>query len=109
MKTILKTYLEQKFKGSEKEFFSEEEINEFLEYYSNDIWNNIGNDFINFFSEKKDLRQCSICGKLMDEGFIYDGGASYYCSDECLRHDFTKKEWKEEFDTNENSCWTTWW
>ena len=110
MKNILKTYLEQKFKGSEKEFFSEEEINKFLEYYSNDIWENIGDEFITYMGEHgKEVRQCSICGKLMDEGYIYDGGDKYYCSDECLHKDFTPEEWKLECEMNEESTWTTWW
>lgn len=55
-----------------------------------------------------DVRRCSICGRLMQEGYCQDGGWRYYCSDECLHHDFTDEEWNEECDNNDQSYWTQW-
>jgi hypothetical protein len=55
-----------------------------------------------------DVRRCSVCGRLMQEGYCQDGGWKYYCSDECLHKDFTDEEWNEECDNNENSYWTQW-
>ena len=41
-----------------------------------------------------EYRICSICGDIMVYGYCYDGGDKYYCSDECLHHDFTDEEWE---------------
>ena len=42
------------------------------------------------------MRICSKCGKhLISEGFVIEGGYSYYCSEECLYQDMTKDEWEE--------------
>ncbi len=56
----------------------------------------------------EEIRVCSICGKEMDDGYCVDAGLRYYCSDECLHKDFTPEEWKEEYETNEDSYWTQW-
>lgn len=55
-----------------------------------------------------DVRRCSICGRLMQEGYCQDGGYRYYCSDDCLHHDFTDEEWNKECDNNDQSYWTQW-
>lgn len=54
------------------------------------------------------LRVCSVCGKLMPEGYCQDMGYKYYCSDECLHTDFTDEEWKIECEENDQSYWTVW-
>jgi len=54
------------------------------------------------------LRVCSICGKPMYTGYCYDGGLAYYCSKDCLHHDFTPEEWEQECAENEDSYWTDW-
>lgn len=46
-------------------------------------------------NEGIDVRICSKCGNLMDEGYLIDGGTAYYCSDECLYSEITKEEWKK--------------
>ena len=48
-------------------------------------------------------RRCSVCGKLMDEGYCEDMGAAYYCSDECLHTEYTDEEWAEECESNDQS------
>ena len=53
-------------------------------------------------------RICSICGAPMQEGYCYDGGSKYYCSAQCLRHDFTEEEWEELYEEGGDSYWTTW-
>lgn len=63
-----------------------------------------------FDEDELNFRVCSICGEYMDEGYVYNSGEKYYCSDECLHQDFTPEQWKEECDTNEDTTyWTTWW
>lgn len=51
---------------------------------------------------------CSICGQRMTEGYCYESGEAYYCSDECLHHDFTDEEWEELYSDDGDSYWTTW-
>ena len=55
-----------------------------------------------------DIRRCSVCGRLMQEGYCQDGGYRYYCSDECLHHDFTDEGWNKECVNNDQSYWTQW-
>lgn len=53
-------------------------------------------------------RVCSICGRPMYTGYCYDSGLAYYCSEDCLHHDFTPEEWEQECAENEDSYWTDW-
>ena len=55
-----------------------------------------------------DFRVCSECGALMHQGYCCDMGYKYYCSDECLHHDFTTKEWIDECENEPQSYWTDW-
>lgn len=59
--------------------------------------------------ELENVRRCSVCGEPMDEGYTYDNGLMYYCSDKCLHHDFTDEEWEEECKNNPDSYHTNWW
>lgn len=71
---------------------------------------NIESDMLYFTEEGEILgeyRICSICGEVMICGYCYEGGEKYYCSDECLHHDFTDEEW-EEVVYNSDSYWTEW-
>ena len=66
-----------------------------------------------FFAEENEdekyARTCSECGKGMNEGYCFDGGRAYYCSDECLHKHFTPEEWEELYDDGEgDSYWTEW-
>ena len=54
-------------------------------------------------------RTCEVCGKTITEGYCYDGGRAYYCSDNCLTHDFTEEEWEHLCDHEDSeSYWTHW-
>ena len=63
---------------------------------------------------KKYARECDECGKGMNEGYCFDGGRAYYCSDECLHKHFTPEEWEELCSDDDDalepsdSYWTTW-
>jgi len=58
---------------------------------------------------KKYARECDECGKGFNEGYCFDGGRAYYCSDECLHKHFTPEEWEEAYADGEgDSYWTTW-
>ena len=55
-----------------------------------------------------EFRVCSICGDDMINGYCLNSGDRYYCSDECLGHDFTKEEWAQECEENDDSYYTEW-
>ena len=64
------------------------------------------NDLINYFTNG---RECSECGKEMNEGYCIDNGLEYYCSDECLHKHYTEEEYEEMYDDgNGDSYWTEW-
>ena len=56
----------------------------------------------------KYARICTCCHSGMNEGFI-SNNYEYYCTAQCLRNKYTKKEW-EELASEENSgnYWTQW-
>lgn len=57
----------------------------------------------------EDLRVCSVCGKVMNKGYVVDSGMEYYCSDECLLTKYTNDEWNEMYDNgNSDSYYTEW-
>lgn len=66
-------------------------------------------DFWEELSEHLDcFRICKICGEPMIVGYCIDG-ANTYCSDECLRHDYTVEEFEALYNNGEgNSYYTTW-
>ena len=47
------------------------------------------------------MRKCSICGNEMssgyyvEDGYLNENGAEYYCSDECLYSVYTEEEYQE--------------
>jgi hypothetical protein len=54
-------------------------------------------------------RTCEKCGKGMIEGFVIDGGMSYYCSEECLHKDVSPEEWEQLYNEGDgDSYWTEW-
>jgi hypothetical protein len=58
---------------------------------------------------QKYARKCSKCNKGMNDGYVYEGGCDYYCSDECLNIDFTPQEWAELVgDLEGENYWTEW-
>ena len=67
--------------------------------------------FMETINEYRDcIRQCSVCGKLMCQGYVIESGDGYYCSDDCMQKDgMTREEFEELFnDGNGDSYWTEW-
>lgn len=100
--------------GTDKELYSVEELNKFADFYL-DKWDEntsedvIAEAFTDFWWDKEnECRRCSVCGKLMMEGYCVDAGAAYYCSDECLHTEYTEAEWEEECNSNDQSYYTEW-
>lgn len=89
------------------------QLNEFIKSYLEKnnmiIPNKMADALVEYYwGTKYECRRCSVCGRLMQEGYCQDGGYRYYCSDDCLHHDFTDEEWNEECDNNDQSYWTQW-
>jgi hypothetical protein len=69
----------------------------------------IENDPTSGKTMKKYHAKCSNCNKLMNEGYVINGGQEYYCSNKCLNIHITKKKWLEMYDNgNRDSYWTEW-
>lgn len=96
-------------KGTSKEILTEEEAADFAFRYINHNNTFSAEEIAEYCGEAFDnIRRCSVCGRLMQEGYCEDGGWRYYCSDECLHTKYSDAEWEEECENNENSYWTTW-
>ena len=112
--------------GTDKELYTEDELNKFASFYL-DKWdentseNIIAESFTDFWwNTDRTCRRCSVCGKLMREGYCVDMGAlmregycvdmgaAYYCSDECLHTEYSDEEWAEECENNDQSYYTEW-
>jgi len=100
--------------GTDKELYSTEELNKFATFYL-DKWDEntsedvIAEAFTDFWwNSENECRRCSVCGKLMMEGYCVDAGAAYYCSNECLHTEYTEAEWEEECNSNDQSYYTEW-
>ena len=66
------------------------------------------NKKIEDYAEQNDIRICSECGRLMDEGYVVEN-CEWYCSDECLHANITEKEFLKLYDDgNGDSYWTEW-
>lgn len=64
---------------------------------------------INEYAEKHNIRVCSKCGHLMDNGYINEHDFSYYCSDECLHKDYTQEEYEKLYNNGFGDFyWTEW-
>ena len=60
-------------------------------------------------AKKKFARECTACGKGMNEGYCIESGIEYYCSDACLHTEITPEEWLELYNDGEgDSYWTDW-
>lgn len=100
--------------GTDLELFDEEELNRFASLYL-DKWDEdtsgdvVAEAFVDYWRDTdRCCRRCSVCGKLMREGYCEDIGAEYYCSTDCLHTDFTNEEWNEECKINDQSYYTEW-
>jgi hypothetical protein len=61
-------------------------------------------------AKKEFARNCTECSKGMNEGYCFDGGRAYYCSNECLYTVFTHEETAVDEATvaTGDSYWTEW-
>ena len=120
--TILKKG-EYYYASIEAEGYSTKEIECFIDKVGNtdadecstdDEFNAVTETFQNYIIANgvKYARKCDKCGKGMNEGFVYEGGINYYCTEECLYLDFTPQKWGNllsDFDDDEsNNYWTEW-
>lgn len=69
--------------GTDKELYTEDKLNKFATFYL-DKWDEntsedvIAESFTDFWWDTdRTCRRCSICGKLMREGYCVDMGAAY--------------------------------
>lgn len=66
-------------------------------------------EMIEVYAEENDIRVCTECGHLMDEGYCIENGIEYYCSEECLHKHISEEEFEELYDNgNGDSYWTEW-
>lgn len=82
MKSIL-SRLTQAVNGTDKELFSEQELNQFASFYL-DKWDKntsedvVAESFVDYWwNTDRACRRCSECGKLMREGYCADMGVAY--------------------------------
>jgi hypothetical protein len=60
-------------------------------------------------TKKEFARECTACGKGMNEGYCIEGGIEYYCSDACLHTEITPEEWLELYNDGEGDSYYTDW
>ena len=100
--------------GTDRELFDEQELNRFASFYLDKWDEDTSGDveaeaFVDYWwNTDKSCRRCSVCGKLMREGYCEDMGEAYYCSTDCLHTNFTDEEWDEECENNDQSYYTEW-
>ena len=105
--------------GTDKDFYTDDELNAFANDFVSHkerqvdtkahLANFICEEFIRYADDHDNpCRRCSICGKLFHEGYCYSHGAAYYCSDDCLRHDFTLEHWKKECREDDQTYYAEW-
>ncbi len=56
----------------------------------------------------KFARKCDDCGKGMNEGYCINNGEKYYCTEICLYHHISAKEWNSLYSDEGDSYWTQW-
>lgn len=89
--------------GTEKNFFTKEEIENFaVENLS--VWDKNTSDFIiaeafvDFWrNTDRECERCGECGKLMREGCCMNIDEDYYCSIECLRMNYSREEYPDDW------------
>lgn len=57
--------------------------------------------------ELEDIRRCSECKNIMNQGYCIENGLEYYCSDECLHKHYTKEEYNLMYNSGD-SYYTSW-
>lgn len=59
--------------------------------------------------QEKQVRQCSQCNRLMDEGFYFESDSTYYCDEKCLTEVIPYRDYLEIYnDGNGDAYWTRW-
>lgn len=89
---------------------SEEEALEYAYEHAEADNGGVADDCYGDVLEVKDVihRQCKICGEVnFEQGYVVEDGYYYYCSTECLHHDFTDEEWEKAYE-EEWGYWTQW-
>lgn len=97
-------------KGTDKELYTDSELEIFFDYYEKECkGQNVVEAFLGYWWDSyKPCRRCSVCGKLMREGYCVSAGEAYYCSDECLSSEFTEEEWANQYEEDDQSYYTEW-
>lgn len=103
-------------KDTAKQYYTEEQINHFADFYLDKWDENTSEDIVaeslmDFYYDDDsipEIRRCSVCGKYFQEGYCQGGGEMYFCSDECLHTEFSDEEWKKECESDEQSYYTEW-
>lgn len=55
------------------------------------------------------MRQCSICKRLMQSGWINENDGTYFCTIKCRNTKYTQKEYNDVYDDgNGGFFWITW-
>ena len=101
--------------GTEKNIYTDEQLNEFAGFYV-DKWDEntsedvIAESFLDYWwNTEWPCRRCSECGELMTEGYCIENGMAYYCSEKCLHKNMTEEEYLELYDDGEgDTYWTEW-
>lgn len=83
-------------------------VNEESWYYVDYIGFKYIGDFESGFKDTYDFRICDECGAVMTDGFVVDGGAEYYCDEDCLHQHYSEEEWIEMCENDEDTYWTQW-
>ena len=100
----LDSYFHQLIK--EKGGLSAEDIREFMTNYV--MKHSTAEELVDEL-DLEHIRVCSECGKPMYEGYCIEDGAEYYCSDECMHHNLSDKQFEKLYDEGRgNSYWTSW-
>ena len=80
-------------------------------YYASGEENTIASGLIQADYVDQWGRYCDHCGAHMSEGYYSENTCMYFCSDECLRAEYTQEEIDEEMideDGNGYLYWTEW-
>lgn len=83
--TSILSRLSNAVSGTEKELYTEQELNNFAAFYLDKWDENTSEDVVAeafmdyWWDTDHPCRRCSVCGKLMNEGYCEDMGAAYYC------------------------------
>lgn len=57
----------------------------------------------------KYCRMCTTCGDVFNDGFMYNGGSMYFCSEECLHEEVSPEDWEEAHaEDDDNNYYTEW-